>query len=84
MRALYLYVKRIYGGFVCKKNSTRYNSAVPGFESGVFPAHSCLPISGGLPPGMAHSCGLTSVRGNRGENYEKEPLVHQKHRKKKK
>ncbi len=27
--------------------------------------------SGGLPPGMALGCGLTSVRGNRGENYEK-------------
>jgi hypothetical protein len=28
---------------------------------------------------MALGCGLTSVRGNRGEYYEKEPLVHQKH-----
>jgi hypothetical protein len=27
---------------------------------------------------------LTSVRGNREENYENEPLVHQKHIKKKK
>jgi hypothetical protein len=27
---------------------------------------------------MAHGCGLTSVRGNRGENYEKGTLVHQK------
>ncbi len=26
---------------------------------------------GGLPPGMAIGCGLTSLRGNRGENYEK-------------
>ncbi len=26
--------------------------------------------SGGLPPGMALGWGLTSVRGNRGENYE--------------
>jgi hypothetical protein len=25
---------------------------------------------GGLPSGMALGCGLTSVRGNRGENYE--------------
>jgi hypothetical protein len=33
---------------------------------------------------MALGCGLTSVRGNRGENYENEPLVHQKHTKKKK
>ncbi len=27
---------------------------------------------------MALGCGLTSVRGNRGENYENEPLVRQK------
>jgi hypothetical protein len=33
---------------------------------------------------MAHGCGLTSVRGNRGKNYENEPLVPQKHTKKKK
>jgi hypothetical protein len=33
---------------------------------------------------MALGCGLTSVRGNRGENYENEPLVRQKHIKKKK
>jgi hypothetical protein len=26
--------------------------------------------SGGLPPGMALNCELTSVRGDRGENYE--------------
>ncbi len=39
---------------------------------------------GGLPPGMALGCRLTSVRGNRGENYEKEPLVRKKHIKKKK
>ncbi len=25
---------------------------------------------GGLPPGIALGCELTSVRGNRGENYE--------------
>ncbi len=39
---------------------------------------------GGLPPGMALGCGRNSVRGNRGENYENEPLVRQKHIKKKK
>ncbi len=38
---------------------------------------------GGLPPRMALGCGLTSVRDNRGENYESEPLVCQKHVKKK-
>jgi hypothetical protein len=27
--------------------------------------------SGGLPPGMAFGCGLTSVGGDRGENYDK-------------
>ncbi len=32
----------------------------------------------GLPPGMTLGCGLTSVRGNRGENYENEPLVRHK------
>jgi hypothetical protein len=26
-----------------------------------------------LPPGIGLGCGLTSVRGNRGENYENEP-----------
>ncbi len=38
----------------------------------------------GCHPGMALGCGLTSVRGNRGKNYENEPLVPQKHTKKKK
>jgi hypothetical protein len=38
---------------------------------------------GGLPPGMALGCGLTSVRGNRGENNENEPLVRQKQTKEK-
>jgi hypothetical protein len=33
---------------------------------------------------MAIGCGLTSVRGNKGKNYENEPLVSQKHTKKKK
>jgi hypothetical protein len=33
---------------------------------------------------MALGCGLTSVRGNRGENYKNEPLVHQKTNKEKK
>jgi hypothetical protein len=33
---------------------------------------------------MALGCGLTSVRGNRGKNYENEQLVPQKHTKKKK
>jgi hypothetical protein len=39
---------------------------------------------GGLPPGMALGCGLTSVRGNRGENNENEPLVQQKQKQKNK
>ncbi len=33
--------------------------------------------------GMGLGCVLTSVRGNRGENYENEPLVPKKHTKKK-
>jgi hypothetical protein len=32
---------------------------------------------------MALGCRLTSVRGNRGENYENEPLACQKHIEKK-
>jgi hypothetical protein len=32
---------------------------------------------------MALDCGLTSVRGNRGENYENELLLCQKHKRKK-
>jgi hypothetical protein len=32
-----------------------------------------------LPPGIALGCGTTSVKGNRGENYENEPLVRQKY-----
>jgi hypothetical protein len=34
--------------------------------------------------GKALGCGLTSMRGNRGENYKNGPLVHQKHTKEKK
>jgi hypothetical protein len=37
---------------------------------------------GGLPLGVALGCRLTSVKGNRRENYENEPLVRQKHIKK--
>jgi hypothetical protein len=37
----------------------------------------------GCQLGMALGCGLTSVRGKRGENYKNEPLVPQKHTKKK-
>ncbi len=38
----------------------------------------------GCHPGMALGCGLTSVRGNRGKNYDNEPLVPQKQTKEKK
>jgi hypothetical protein len=38
----------------------------------------------GLPPGVSLGCGLTSVRRNRGEDYENEPLIHQKTYKEKK
>ncbi len=38
---------------------------------------------GGLPPRMALRCGLTSVRGNRGENYENEPWFAKKYKEKK-
>ncbi len=58
-------------------------SCSPGFESRVSPAHSWPPIFWWVATwdGMALSCGLTSVRGNRGESYENEPLVRQKHKK---
>jgi hypothetical protein len=39
---------------------------------------------GGLPPGMALACGLTSVRGNRGEYYENEPWFTKTYKEKKK
>ncbi len=45
--------------------------AVPGSNpASPQPSADCK-SSGGLPSGMALGCGLTSVRGNRGENYEK-------------
>jgi hypothetical protein len=45
--------------------------AVPGSNpASPQPTADCQ-SSGGLPPGMALGCGLTSVRGDRGENYEK-------------
>ncbi len=44
---------------------------VPGSDP-VSPQHTAdCQSDGGLPPGMALGCGLTSVRGNSGENYEK-------------
>ncbi len=39
--------------------------------------------AGGLPPGMALGCRLTSVMGNRGENYKKWTAGCQKHLQKK-
>jgi hypothetical protein len=55
----------------------------PRFESGVSPSTADCQSPSGLPPGMALGCGVTSVRGNRGENYKNELLVRQKHIKKK-
>jgi hypothetical protein len=58
--------------------------AVPGSNpASPQPTADCQ-SSGGLPPGMALGFRLTSVRGNRGVNYVNEPLVRQKHYKKKK
>jgi hypothetical protein len=45
--------------------------AVPGSNPAPPQPTADCQSSGGLPPGMALGCGLTSVRGNRGENYEK-------------
>jgi hypothetical protein len=45
--------------------------AVPGSNpASPQPTADCQSL-GGLPPGMALGFGLTSVRGNKGENYEK-------------
>jgi hypothetical protein len=45
--------------------------AVPGLNpASPQPTADCQ-SSGGLPPEMALGCGLTSVRGDRGEDYEK-------------
>ncbi len=45
--------------------------AVPGSNPATPQATADCPSPGGLPPGMALGCGLTSVRGNRGKNCEK-------------
>ncbi len=53
--------------------------AVPGLNlASPQPTADCQ-SPGGLTPGMALGCELTSVRGNRRENYENELLVCQKH-----
>ncbi len=59
--------------------------AVPGLNlASPLPTADCQ-SSGGLPPGMALACGLTSVRGDRGEKIMRnKPLVRQQHTKKKK
>ncbi len=45
--------------------------AVPGLNpASAQPTTDCQ-SPGGLPPGMVLGCGLTSLRGDRGENYEK-------------
>ncbi len=45
--------------------------AVPGSNLAPPQPTSDCQSSGGLPPGMALGCGLISVRGESGENYEK-------------
>ncbi len=44
--------------------------AVPGLNPAFPKPTADCQSSGGLPPGMALGCGLTSVRGNRGKNYK--------------
>ncbi len=57
--------------------------AVPGLNPvSPQPTADCQ-FPGGLPPRMALGCGLTSVRGNRGENYENEPWFAKKYKEKK-
>jgi hypothetical protein len=59
--------------------------AVPGSNPASPQPTADYPSPGGLPPGMALGCGLTSVRGNRGKkNCENGPLVRQKTYKEKK
>ncbi len=45
--------------------------AVPGSNPATPQPTADCPSPGGLPPGMALGCGLTSVRGNRGKNCVK-------------
>ncbi len=45
--------------------------AVPGSNPASLQPTADCQSSGGLPPGMALGSGLTSVRGDRGESYEK-------------
>ncbi len=62
----------------------RNTAAVPGSNpASTQPTADCQ-SPGRLPPGMALGWGLTSVRGNRGENSENELLIRQKHIRKKK
>jgi hypothetical protein len=58
--------------------------AVPGSNPASPQLTADCQSSGGLPPGMALRCRLTSVRGDRGENMRNELLVRQKHIKEKK
>jgi hypothetical protein len=69
-----IYSLKIFGAELANIPANRLLSCSSQFKS---------PSPGGLPPGMALGCGLTSVRSNEGENYENEPLVCQKHIKKK-
>ncbi len=59
------------GGVVAQWYHARLLSSVPGSNPASPQLTSDCQSPGGLPPGMALSCRLTSVRGNRGENYEK-------------
>jgi hypothetical protein len=51
-------------------SATDYCPAVPGSNPASSQPTADCQSSGGLPPGIALGCRLTSVRGNRGENYE--------------
>ncbi len=48
-------------------------SAVPGSNLASPQLTADCQSPGGLPPGIALGCKLTSVRGDRGENYQKIP-----------
>jgi hypothetical protein len=57
-------IKFVFWKLLNIKRMTNKNPASPQ------PTSDCQ-SPGGLPPGIALGCWLTSVRGNRGENYEK-------------
>jgi hypothetical protein len=66
------------GGMVAHREAWWLNGSAPDCCPAVLGSNPASPqptadcqSPDGLPPGMALGCGLTSVRGDRGENHEK-------------